>query len=221
MGTTRPLSVGSEPPAKKKPQTFSMATPRERMASRQPSVITVNSSVKDSRASSLAPTVNYGPSPTASRQSSVASTVNYGPSRESSAKPKPSREASVASVASDATRSRSRGRPLLPIDEEPSRKETVRKVIAQMQEATATNDAKVKASMRMRLSKFARSVAPTPKITVQQPKRAKSFDELAAEAEIMESAVPFGAATARQKTGSAAPDWQRRFQGRLVRPTSR
>ena len=246
MAPTRALSGGSQPPEKRgRPETFSMATPRERMASRQPSVITIDSSRKDSvaptsRVASAAPPANYGPSPqasraasrsgsgTASRQPSVASTVNYGPSRsgsaaasrEQSAKRAPS-TASAASVASDATRSRSRGRPLLPIEEAPSRRETVRKVIEQMQQATATNDAKVKASMRMHLSKFARSVAPQRQSRQPMAKRAKSFDELEAEAEIMEQALPFGAATQRQKTGPSVPDWQRRFQGRLVRPTSR
>ena len=235
MAATRALSGGSQPPEKRgRPETISIATPRERMASRQPSVITVDSSRKasvapSSRAASGAPTVNYGPSPqasrsgsaaasrAASRQPSVASTVNYGSSREQSAKRAPS----AASVASDATRSRSRGRPLLPIEEAPSRRETVRKVIQQMQEATASDDAKVKASMRMHLSRFARSVAPPRQSRQAAPKRAKSFDELEAEAEIMEQALPFGAATQRQKTGPTVPDWQRRFQGRLVRPTSR
>ena len=242
MAPTRALSGGSQPPEKRgRPETISIATPRERTvssraASRQPSVITVDSSRKasvapTSRAASAAPTVNYGPSPQASRsgsaaasrassrQPSVASTVNYGPSREQSAKRAPS---AAASVASDATRSRSRGRPLLPIEEAPSRRETVRKVIQQMQEATASDDAKVKASMRMHLSRFARSVAPPkPSKQAASSKRAKSFDELQAEAEIMEQALPFGAATQRQKTGPTVPDWQRRFQGRLVRPTSR
>ena len=85
-----------------------------------------------------------------------------------------------------------------------------------MQQAT-TGDAKVKASMRMHLSKFARSVAPQARAKQPMAKRAKSFDELEAEAEIMEAGLPFGAATQRQKTGPAVPDWQRRFGGRLVR----
>ena len=144
------------------------------------------------------------------------------PSVAKSEKPSgPSREPSAQAV----SRSRSRGRPLLPIAEDPpSRRETVKKVIQQMQEATASNDAKVKNTMRMQLSKFARSVAPQARQARarQQPsKRAKSFDELEAEAEIMEQAVPFGAATQKQKTGPAIPDWQKRFQGRLVRATSR
>jgi hypothetical protein len=230
-----PSPPPAAPPARGRPQQFSMATPRDRTRSdrgtgaRQPSVISVASSAKpESRApsaASMAATVNYGLSPAASRQSSIATTVRQpsiastvrqpSPSREPSAA---KREPSAASVASNATRSRSRGRPLLPIEEAPSRRETVRKVIEHMQQATATNDAKVKASMRMHLSKFARSVAPQARQAKQAPpKRAKSFDELEAEAEIMEQAVPFGAATQRQKTGPAVPDWQRRFGGRLVR----
>ena len=134
------------------------------------------------------------------------------------AKPAPTRESSAASVA---TRSRSRGF-VLPISEEqPSRKETVKKVLQHMENATATNDAKVKASMRMQLSKFARSVAPQARQPQKLSKRAKSFDELEAEAEIMEQAVPFGSALQKQKTWPSDPDFRRRFQGRPVRPTSR
>ena len=130
------------------------------------------------------------------------------------AKPAP-RESSVASVA---TRSRSRGF-VLPISEEPpSRKETVKKVIQHME--NATNDAKVKASIRMQLSKFARSAAVAPQ-RQQKPKRAKSFEELEAEAEIMEQAVPFGSAFQKQRTGLAEPDFRKKFQGRPVRPASR
>ena len=132
------------------------------------------------------------------------------------AKPAP-RESSVASVA---TRSRSRGF-VLPISEEPpSRKETVGKVIKHMENATATNDAKVKASIRMQLSKFAKSAAVAPQ-RQQKPKRAKSFEELEAEAEIFEQAVPFGSAFQKQRTGLAEPDFRKRFQGRPVRPASR
>ena len=144
-----------------------------------------------------------------SRQPSLASTVNYGPSRE------PSKDIDAE------TRSRSRGRHILPVTEEPTRKETVKKVLQHMQQASAS-DSKTQASIRLQLSKFAKSVAPQARrATTQAPKRAKSFDELAAEAEIMEQAVPYGAATQRQKTGPAIPDWQKRFQGKLVRPTSR
>ena len=235
---TRALSGGSQPPEKRgRP---SMATP----IGREPSQ------------SSLAPTVNYGPSrgsskasrsgsiAASSRQSSLAPTVNYGPSRSGSAaasrepsrapseaksekpsgpSPEPSAQAVPRSGSIAESRSRSRGRPLLPIAEDtPSRRETMKKVIQQMQEATASNDARVKNTMRMQLSKFARSVAPQARQARQQPpKRAKSFDELEAEAEIMEQAVPFGAAMQRQKTGPAIPDWQKRFQGRLVRAASR
>ena len=165
--------------------------------------------------------MNYGKSREPSRQPSVASTTNYGPSREPSAAkeaPRLTRESSAASVA---TRSRSRGF-VLPISEEqPSRKETVKKVLQHMENATATNDAKVKASMRMQLSKFARSAAVAPQRQPQKQKRAKSFEELEAEAEIMEQAVPFGSAFQKQRTGLAEPDFRRRFQGRPVRPTSR
>ena len=89
-----------------------------------------------------------------------------------------------------------------------------------MQQATASDDAKVNESIRLQLSKFARSVAPRARPRQgQAPKRAKSFDELAAEADIVtEASLPFGAITQKQKTGPAAPDWQRRYQGRLVRP---
>ena len=113
-------------------------------------------------------------------------------------------------------RSRSRGG--LPVHEH---KETVKKVLQQMRQ-TSASDAKTQASIRLQLSKFAKSVAPQARrAATQAPKRAKSFDEIAAEAEIMEQAVPYGAATQRQKTGPAVPDWQKRFQGKLVRPTSR
>ena len=177
-----------------------------------------------SRSASIASTVNYGPSrepskevesKNVSRQPSLASTVNYGPSRE------PSKDIDTE------TRSRSRGRHLLPVTEEPTRKETVKKVLQQMQQASAS-DSKTQASIRLQLSKFAKSVAPqarqartNERASTQAPKRAKSFDEIAAEAEIMEQAVPYGAATQRQKTGPSIPDWQKRFQGKLVRPTSR
>ena len=100
----------------------------------------------------------------------------------------------------------------MPVSEE--RKETVRKVLNQMQQVS---DAKTQSSIRLQLSKFAKSVAPQARQRAQAPKRAKSFDELAIEAEIMEQAVPYGAATQRQKTGPAVPDWQKRFQGKIVR----
>ena len=165
--------------------------------------------------------MNYGKSREPSRQPSVASTTNYGPSREPSAAKEAPRLTRESSAASAATRSRSRGF-VLPISEEqPSRKETVKKVLQHMENATATNDAKVKASMRMQLSKFARSVAPQARPQQKPSKRTKSFDELEAEAEIMEQAVPFGSALQKQKTGPSDPDFRRRFQGRPVRPTSR
>ena len=226
-GTTRALSGGSQPPEKRRPEVFSMATPRVK-ESRPPSVASTvrypsaQASREPSRASrepSLASTVNYGPSPNASRSGSAAASrqPSLAPEAvEMQTKPeKPSREPSAASV-----RSRSRGRPLLPISENTSRRETVKKVLQQMQEATSSNDAKVKNTMRLQLSRFARSVAPQARAK-QAAKRAKSFDEVQAEAEIMEEALPFGAGTQRQKTGPAVPDWQRRFQGRLVRANSR
>ena len=140
---TRALSGGSQPPEKRgRP---SMATP----IGREPSQ------------SSLAPTVNYGPSrgsskasrsgsiAASSRQSSLAPTVNYGPSRSGSAaasrepsrapseaksekpsgpSPEPSAQAVPRSGSIAESRSRSRGRPLLPIAEDtPSRRETMKK----------------------------------------------------------------------------------------------
>ena len=108
--------------------------------------------------------------------------------------------------------------PLLPTTDVPQPSEQAaraKKIIQQMLESQ--NDPLQKSVRKLQLHRFARQTFAASK----RAKRAKSFDELEAEAEMAEADVPRGSAIQKQKTGFDLSDFRRRFQGRAIRAASR
>ena len=245
----RALSQGSEPGAKRanKAVTFDIATPRPSQAPVRPSQAPVRPSrapVRPSQAPSPAPSSrpSSAPSPAPSAAPSMAPTKYMGPgsalsSRQSSRQPS---AVSVASSRKPSTQPRGISETSLP-DYPESRKSSVartrspillpttdarlpppseqaaraKKIITQMLESQA--DPLQKSVRKLQLSRFARETFAASK----RAKRAKSFDELEAEAEMAEADIPRGSAVQKQKTGFDMVDFRRRFQGRAIRAASR